>query len=165
MDLNIVGLIINVPEFIWTIINFFLLLFLLKKILYDPVLKHMDERSARIEEGLREGREAEAELAESDRELARELAESGKLAREQVSEARNEAEKQRAETLEKAHAEAGAIQTGVREKIENEESDARKAVEDNMPELVALLTNRLLGCNAADADSELVKECIGAKKE
>lgn len=165
MDLNIVGLIINVPEFIWTIINFFLLLFLLKKILYDPVLKHMDERSERIEGALREGREAETELGRSSAELAQELAESGRLAREQISEARSEAEKCRAETLEKAHLDAGAIQKGVREKISDEESDAKRRIEDDMPELVALLTNRLLGCEAAEADSSLVKDCIGANKE
>lgn len=165
MDLNIVGLVINVPEFIWTIINFFLLLFLLKKILYEPVLRHMDARSERIEAGLREGREAEAELEKSGASLAQELAESGRLAREQISEAKSEAEKSRAEALEQAHLEAGAIQKDLRDKIDGEENDARKCVEDDMPELVALLTNRLLGCEAAKADSELVKECIGANKE
>ena len=40
---------INFSELIWTIINFFLLFFLLKRFLFDPVGRHLDERQAKIE--------------------------------------------------------------------------------------------------------------------
>lgn len=40
---------INISELVLTIISFFLLLFLLNKFLYTPVLKFMRERQARID--------------------------------------------------------------------------------------------------------------------
>ena len=43
---------INISELVLTAISFFLLFFLLKRFLYDPLLRFMDERNARIEEGL-----------------------------------------------------------------------------------------------------------------
>ena len=52
MILDIVGLQISVPEFILTIISFFLFMFLLNKILLKPVLSFMDARRARIDAGL-----------------------------------------------------------------------------------------------------------------
>ena len=54
MILDIVGLQISVPEFILTIISFFLFMFLLNKILLKPVLSFMDARKARIDAGLAE---------------------------------------------------------------------------------------------------------------
>ena len=65
MILDIVGLQISVPEFILTIISFFLFMFLLNKILLKPVLSFMDARKARIDAGLAEGKNAEAALEEN----------------------------------------------------------------------------------------------------
>ena len=42
---------INISEVFWTIVNFFLLYFLLKVCLYNPVISFMDARNARIKEG------------------------------------------------------------------------------------------------------------------
>ena len=44
---------INVSEVIWTIICFFALLFVLKKFLFDPLIKFMDQRQAGIDAGWR----------------------------------------------------------------------------------------------------------------
>lgn len=65
MILDIVGLQISVPEFILTIISFFLFMFLLNKFLFKPVLSFMDARKARIDEGLAEGKKAETALEEN----------------------------------------------------------------------------------------------------
>ena len=58
---------INISELVLTIISFFLLLFLLNKFLYQPVLKFMKERQARIDAGLEKERGALAEIAESEK--------------------------------------------------------------------------------------------------
>lgn len=87
MVLELVGLQICVPEFIWTVINFFLLMFLLKKFLYTPILSFMDERQARIDAGLEEGKKAEQALEENSRQLSAELTEKGQEARAVISEA------------------------------------------------------------------------------
>lgn len=145
MILNIVGLEISVPEFIWTVINFFILLFLLKKFLYDPVLKFMDERSERIASGLNEGKAAEAALAESKERFQKELGDKSGEARTLIGEARSEAEKQKAKTINAAHAEAEKLQEKLRERISTEETEARDEIESRLPELVELLSGKLLG--------------------
>ena len=57
---------INISELIWTVINFFLLLFLLNRFLYKPVISFMEQRQARIDAKLREEEEAKARIEEND---------------------------------------------------------------------------------------------------
>lgn len=158
MVLNIVGLEVSVPEFIWTVINFFVLLFLLKRFLYDPVLKFMEERSSRIEAGLNEGKRAEKALAENEAKLAEQLSESGNAARELVGDARSDAEKEKAKLLGGAHAEAEALHKQIRDRISSEETETRAALDADMPELVGLLAEKLLGKGAVDA--EVIGSCV-----
>ena len=164
MVLDIVGLQISVPEFIWTIISFFLFMFLLNKFLFKPVMTLMDERKARIDAGLEEGKKARAALEENEARLAQELAEKGSEARSVISEARSEAEKAKSETLDAAHAEAEKLHKNVRERVKAEEADAVKELDGNMPELVALLSGRLLGGEASD-EAALIENCIRETKE
>ena len=155
MVLDIVGLQISVPEFIWTIISFFL---------FKPVMTLMDERKARIDAGLEEGKKARAALEENEARLAQELAEKGSEARSVISEARSEAEKAKSETLDAAHAEAEKLHKNVRERVKAEEADAVKELDGNMPELVALLSGRLLGGEVSD-EAALIENCIRETKE
>lgn len=164
MVLDIVGLQISVPEFIWTIISFFLFMFLLNKFLFKPVITLMDERKARIDAGLEEGKKARAALEENEARLAQELAEKGSEARSVISEARSEAEKAKNETLDAAHAEAEKLHKNVRERVKAEEADAVKELDGNMPELVALLSGRLLGGEVSD-EAALIENCIRETKE
>ena len=58
---------INFSELFWGIFNFFLLLFLLNRFLYKPLIKFMDDRKARIDAGLDEEKKAlEEEQANND---------------------------------------------------------------------------------------------------
>lgn len=70
---------------IWTIINFALLYLVLNFLLFKPMLKHMDERNAKIEQG----RAAVAKRQEEEKALAAGkeafLAEKGRLLNEKVS--------------------------------------------------------------------------------
>ena len=50
---------INISELIWTVICFFVLLVVLKKLLFDPLVSFMAARDARIQDGLSAGRTAQ----------------------------------------------------------------------------------------------------------
>lgn len=163
--LYIVGLQISISEFLWTIISFFPFMFLLKKFLYEPVLKFMDERKARIDAGLAKGKDAEKAMDDSKAALAEELSKSGAEARQMIGAARSEAEKAKSEKLSAAHAEAAGIHNEVFSRIENEEAEARQSVEDSMPELVSALAQQLLHSNEAAGSGELIKSCVNAAKE
>ena len=65
---------INISELIWTVICFFVLLVVLKKLLFDPLVSFMAARDARIQDGISAGRTAQQQLdaaaqARSDRRL------------------------------------------------------------------------------------------------
>ena len=164
MVLDIVGLQISVPEFIWTIISFFLFMFLLNKFLFKPVMTLMDERKARVDAGLEEGKKARAALKENEEQLAQELAEKGSEARSIISEARSEAEKARSETLDAAHAEAEKLHKNVRERVKAEEAAAVEELDGSMSEMVALLSGRLLG-GEVSGEVALIEDCIRDTKE
>ena len=60
---------INISETIWTVINFFLLYFLLKHFLYTPVLRFMEKRQAGIDAKLNVERDAKTQVAENEERL------------------------------------------------------------------------------------------------
>ncbi len=157
--LNIFGLEICTADFLWTIVSFFLFMFLLNKILFKPVLKLMDERKARIDADLEKGKQARAALKENEAQLAQELAQTGADARGVINSARSEAEKAKGEVLDAAHAQAEKLHKSVRERVKAQEATAESEIDGSMPELVAILSDRLLGSEAAN-DKELIAECI-----
>ena len=160
--IDIVGLQISTAEFLWTIISFFLFTFLLKKILYDPILKVMDARSARIKAGLDEGRNAQKALEDSKAQFSAELAGKSGEARELISASKAAAEKEKGEALSIAHAEAEKVHRQVRQRVADEEQAAQDNLCENMPELVAILTGRLLGSDVSD---ELVRSCVESSED
>lgn len=164
MILDIVGLQISVPEFILTIISFFLFMFLLNKILLKPVLSFMDARKARIDAGLAEGKKAEAALEENKAQLAQELAQTGADARGVINAARSDAERAKGEVLSTAHAEAEQLHKNVRERVKNEEQAAVNEIDGSMSEFVTILSDRLIG-SGAENNKQLIDECVGKSKE
>ncbi|MCQ2557878.1 MAG: hypothetical protein MJ135_02050 [Oscillospiraceae bacterium] len=111
---------INPSEVIWTIVNFFLLFFLLNRFLYRPLLRFMDERAARLNSGaenkeiaktaiMEAEAEAEALCAAAESEAATQMRkaeeENDRLDKEAVRNARAAAKVARAA----AHQDAGRI--------------------------------------------------------
>ena len=86
---------INVSELIWTILCFFVLLFVLKKLLIDPLLKVMDARNANVAEGLEAGRQAQLAREENDEALQQAKKDAAQQANVLVQEAKSADEKAR----------------------------------------------------------------------
>lgn len=114
------------------IVNFLILVFLLHRFLYKPILKAMDTRERKIasqlEEAERMRKEAEAEV-ENLHALKKELADKQE---EMISQAKAEAEVKRKEFLEKALSEVETLQARWREGLAREMEaflqDVRKRV-------------------------------------
>jgi F0F1-type ATP synthase, subunit b len=130
---------------IWTIINFLLLMFLLKIFLYTPLLKFMDTQKARIDEGIAEGEKAGQAKEENAKQLAENLQKSSIEARRILSESRAADERTKAVILNKANESAASMRSSANRRIAEEEEAARKDVGKSLPELVSVLTFHLLG--------------------
>ena len=136
---------INISELIWTIINFFLLLFLLKHFLFDPISRFMDDRQTRIDAGTEAERQAKAELEENARQLEERKTETRREARELLDKAAAADAERSAAAYAKARDEAAVLQEQGEQSLK--ESNARDAEELKAcePELAALLAAHLLG--------------------
>ena len=66
--------------------------------------------------------------------------------------------------LNAAHAEAEQLHKNVRERVKNEEKAAVGEIDGSMPELVALLSDRLVGGGAED-NKALIDDCVSKTKE
>ena len=65
--------------------------------------------------------------------------------------------------LNAAHAEAEQLHKNVRERVKNEEKAAVGEIDGSMPELVALLSDRLVG--GAEDNKALIDDCVSKTKE
>ncbi len=136
---------LDLSEMIWTIINFLLLMFLLKIFLYTPLLKFMDAQKARIDEGIAEGEKAGQAKEENAKQLAENLQKSSIEARRILSESRAADERTKAVILNRANESAASMRSSANRRIAEEEEAARKDVGKSLPELVSVLTFHLLG--------------------
>ena len=136
---------INISETIWTVINFFLLYFLLKHFLYTPVLRFMEKRQAGIDAKLNVERDAKAQVAENDERLLTEKEKSREEAKNILAQTGDELDRQRAAAIAdaKAGAAAQALKDGQAALTEKREITAGR-LHDAAPELAELLANRLL---------------------
>ena len=135
---------INISELIWTIINFFLLYFVLRRFLFDPVGKLLDERQAKIDAGKTAQQEAQKAVQANRERLAEEKAASREEAAHLIAVAETEGEQLRADALREAKSRAkDALREGKAQlDVQNTQEEALLA--EKSDELTALLTARIL---------------------
>ena len=135
---------INVSELIWTILCFFVLLFVLKKLLLDPILKVMDARNANVAEGLEAGRQAQLAREENDEALLQAKKDAAHQASALVQEAKSADEKARQAAIAEAKQRAAQSMKDTREQLKAEEQAVSAELEQELPALVETLASALL---------------------
>ncbi len=141
---------INPWELFWTIINFFLLYFILKNLLYKPLLKFMDERQARIDAGLAAEKKAQEALMGSKALLTDEKAKCTQDARNLLERDKSASEARQAQ-LARAYREQSVQKRQELKKTVAETANEEQArFEENEEELTELLISRLLSADTAE---------------
>lgn len=136
---------INIWEILWTIVNFLILYFLLKRFLYKPIMKFVDERQAKIDAGRSRGQAAQDIAGSDDKILSDKIAESRRRAKEILDSSAKESGRRRAETLQRARAEAGKFKNRSEEELSVRYATDRAALEAHEDELAKLLADSILG--------------------
>jgi len=153
-DINLVGLTFQV-------INFLLLLYILNRLLFKPLLARMDERSAKIEKGLED-----AEVAARDRELARAereaaVSEARKEAAALLTNANKIATDTRDDILTQARADAEKVTERAREEITAEKEKAMAELRAQVADLALEAAGRLIRSDMnATTQRRLVEEFL-----
>ena len=126
------------------VINFLLLLYLLNRFLFKPVLKLLDERETRIRKGLEDAEAAarDRELAQAEREAA--LDEARKEAQVMIARATKIADDSRAEILAEAKAQAEKVTSRATEEITAEKERAMAELRATVADLALQAASRLV---------------------
>lgn len=119
------------------IVNFVLLLVLLRAFLYRPIKRVMAERERRIAEEHAEAERARAEAEERAADLQREREELERHRRERLAEIEREAEAERERHLNDARTEAEAARSAWREALAREQADLATNVRQEMVGVLA----------------------------
>ena len=135
---------INISELIWTIINFFLLLFVLKYLLFRPIVRFMDERQARIDAGLEAERSAKAALDEQALNFEERKHTALEEARALVDHAGKAAEAERAQLIADAKVRSADARQQAEGELRRRSEEELAALDGREDELAGELARQLL---------------------
>jgi F-type H+-transporting ATPase subunit b len=135
------------------VINFLILVYLLHRFLYHPIINAMDRREERIARRMEEADERESEAEEAAR-VYREKQEALEQERQQrLDAAEEEAEARRQELLTEAREEVREARRQWESDLAREQEELRRGMRRAAVEAVARITRRVLA-DLADADLE-----------
>ena len=140
------------------IVNFLILIGLLKRFLYGPILAAMDAREERISSRLADARE-KREAAQAEKEKYQSLQANLEEARTQaLAEAEQEAQARRQELFQEAREEVAHLEREWREALERErESFLRELSERAVAETIAVARRALRDLADADLEEQAVE--------
>jgi len=152
---------INVGLSLWTVVVFLVLLGILSKFAWGPILGAVQDREEHIQNALdeseRQRKEAEALLEEHRRQLA----EARRHAQEIVAEGKAAGEKVRKDIEEKAREEGGMLIERARADIQREKESALSEIRKETVDIALAAATKLMGERMdAERDRERVLEYV-----
>jgi F-type H+-transporting ATPase subunit b len=147
-------------------INFLVLLFVLRRFAYKPMLEFLDQRSGRIEQGLKDAETAKTKLAEMEKRNKESLALARKEAKGIVDAAEVSAKARDAERLAETEEKIKNLFEEGTVKINEEKNKALSEVREDIAGIVALSVEKVLKEKIdTEKDKELVENIVGSQYE
>ena len=147
--------------FIWTIVTFLVLLALLAKFAWRPLLEALDKRQESIRKSLDDAQRARQELEQIHLESRRILGLARTEAEAIVATTRADAERPREELKQKARAEATNLVKSAERQIEMETARALQQIRQEAVDLSVAIASKLIRKNITKEDNErLIDETI-----
>jgi F-type H+-transporting ATPase subunit b len=140
--------------FIWTILTFLVLLYLLAKFAWGPLLKALEERQETIRKSLDDADQATLELKRLQQESAQIIAEARAEAQSIVATSRAAAETVREDVKQKAKGEADALVRGAQRQIQLETARALQQIRHEVVDLSLAVASKLIKKNLTQEDNE-----------
>jgi len=136
---------INLGYLISQIVNFTLLAVLLYFVAYKPILRMLDERSARIKKGLEDAELASKRAAEMEQAFEQRMAEARKDGQEIIAQATQLSEKARQDILETAREDARTLVEKAKEEIVRERDLAMAELRQQVADLSLTISEKVIG--------------------
>ena len=143
-----------------TWVAFIIVLVVLGKLLWKPVLRALEKREGDIKESLEQAERARTELAESGVSKQRILAEAGRVAEEKIRAAAAEAERIKEEARQEAANATSERLKKADEQIAIEASETRKAVHSASVSEMGALLERILSQDLSEEQKEKYQKAM-----
>ena len=150
----------------WTTVVFTLLVLLLKKFAWKPILSAVDERNQSIKNSLAQAEKARNEMSELTANNEKIIAQA-KVDRDVIlKEARDMKNEIISEAKDKASKEAGKLVTTAKEQILNEKMKAITELKNHVADLSIEMAEKILSSELSDVakQKELVKKALKESK-
>jgi len=139
--------------FIWTIVTFLVLLALLAKFAWRPLLQALESRQERIRNSLEDAERARQELERLQQESGKIMQQARIEAESIVTQTRADAERLREELKQKAKDEADNVLRNAQQQIQLQTRQAIQQIRHEVADIAVLLASKLLERNIAKEDN------------
>ncbi|MER3399199.1 MAG: ATP synthase F0 subunit B [Chloroflexota bacterium] len=136
---------INLPGLLAQLVNFILLLVLLRIVLYQPVMRMLDERAARVRQSMEQAELIRRQAEQIQQEFQARIDQARREGQQIIAEAHRAAEQVRQQKLQEALGEAEALLARARAEIERERDAAIAQLRREFADLTVLATERVIG--------------------
>jgi F-type H+-transporting ATPase subunit b len=144
--------------YIWTIVTFLLLVALLARYAWRPLLEALERRQESIRKSLDDAQQAKQELERLNVESQRILSAARAEADQVLSSTRSDANRFREELKQKAQAEAAGIAKNAEKQIQMETARALQQIRTEAVDLSVAIASKLLERNVSREDNERLIE-------
>ncbi len=152
---------IDIKLIIAQLVNFAIVFFVLKKFAYAPMLKMMNDRTEKIDKGLKDAEGAQKKLAEITEKEKEVLVEARKAAQEIVAKAEEVAIKNKEEIIVEAKTQAEKILADSAKKIELEKNQMMQEVKGQIASLVISATSKIIDTKIdEEKDKDLINKAL-----
>ena len=147
------ALVTIVPStFILTILNLFIQMFLMKKFLFKPIRRVLEERQKRADQNIRAAEQEKAEAEAVKAEYTKNMAQAREEAAGILERAKQDASQQADELLQSARSEAQALKAKAESDIRQEKKRALNEAKDEIGGLAMDIAERVVEREIHEAD-------------
>jgi len=147
--------------FVWTILTFLVLLTILAKFAWNPLLKALEERRNTINKALEDAQQARVELERLGQQSAEIMRKARADAEAVMSQTRADGDRLREEMRQKARGEAEGIVRNAERQIQLETARALQQIRHEAVDLSVMIASRIIQRNLSKEDNErLIDEAL-----
>ena len=152
---------LNIPVLVAQLVNFFLLLVVLRIFLYRPILELLDRRAQRIREGLEAADQSKEHAAQAEQEVAQQLDESRRQGQTLIAQAQEAANRIQEEARNQARREAEGLLERARNEIQLERDQAIAELRKEFADLTVSAAEKVIGQSLdRSAHQRLIDEAL-----
>ncbi len=147
-------------------VNFILLLIILHRVAYKPILSMLQKRADTIDKSLKQAKKIEEELQRTEENRKKEMKKAREEYRALIAEAEETGKRKKEEMAEEAIKKTREIVTKAKEEIRSEKEKSVMEARQEIADLAIEISKKIIGRNIdEEKEKELVKESLRKIKQ